>query len=250
MPSAAWMRCTACHSSPLAEWIVDSVSQSSSRWGGPARSLGSAWRVEGELDEEPAAARVAGGGGGQLLDVGEAGCGVVVVGREHQLAEGLQPLDLVGGGVAVMLETVGEGGAQLVARADGRGGESTPAVDEPAHGVDFGVADAQLVVEPAHRGGTHSLEGGQHSVPRQLVVGIVEDAQQGEEVLDVGGFEVREAAVLHVGDVAPGELELEGVGVVAGPEQHRLGPQVEAPLAPVEHRVGHRAGLGALVVGV
>ena len=38
-PSTHDSTCTAVHSCPFAEWIVDSVSQSSSRYGAPASAL-------------------------------------------------------------------------------------------------------------------------------------------------------------------------------------------------------------------
>jgi len=63
----------------------------------------------------------------------------------------------------------------------------------------------------------------------------------------VGGVDEPEAAVLHVRDVAPGEVQLEQVGVVGGPEEHRLLVEGHAFVAVGEHRVAHRLGLRFLV---
>ena len=46
IPSAAWITCTTSHSRPLAEWIVDSTSQSSSSSGGPVAESSSGGQVD------------------------------------------------------------------------------------------------------------------------------------------------------------------------------------------------------------
>ena len=84
-------------------------------------------------------------------------------------------------------------------------------------------------------------------MPGQFVPWVVEDPQQRQQVLDVGGFEELQAAELHERDVAPGQLELEAVGVVTGAEQHRLVPQRYPGLAVRQHAVAHEVGLRGLV---
>ena len=80
LPSDAWMTWTTCHSPPLAEWMVDSTRKSSSRCGGPARSLVLARRVEGELGQERGCgSRYAAARPTQLLEVGDAGAAARVV---------------------------------------------------------------------------------------------------------------------------------------------------------------------------
>ena len=69
---------------------------------------------------------------------------------------------------------------------------------------------------------TDALDQLQHAEPGQLVARVVEDAQQRQQVADVRGLEEPQPAVLHVGDVAVVELDLEDVGVMGGAEQHRL----------------------------
>ena len=92
-----------------------------------------------------------------------------------------------------------------------------------------------------------ALEQLQPAKPGEAVGGVVGQAQEGQEVLDVRGLEVAQPAVLHVGDVATGELELEQGGVVRGAHQHRLLAQRRAPLARVEHALADLGGLGGLV---
>ncbi len=65
--------------------------------------------------------------------------------------------------------------------------------------------------------------------------GIVGPAQHRQQILDVGGLEELEAAVLHEGDLAAPELDLENVAVAGGPEQHRLPAQRHVGLAAPQH---------------
>ena len=62
-----------------------------------------------------------------------------------------------------------------------------------------------------------------------LVVRVLQHPQQGEQVLHVGGLQELQAAVLHERDVPAGELDLEQVAVVAGPEQDRLAAAARRP---------------------
>ena len=83
----------------------------------------------------------------------------------------------------------------------------------------------------------------QHPKARQPVAGILGEAQDGEQVLDVRGFQELQAAELHERDVAAGELDLERPAVMRGAEEHRLRLQRGARLPRRQH-------LGADVVGL
>ena len=96
-----------------------------------------------------------------------------------------------------------------------------------------GGADAGGELEGAKRG--------------DAVLRVVGPAQDGEEVLHVRGLEELEPAVLHVGDVAPDELELQRVGVVRAAEEHRLALEEHAALARFEHALDHVFALRRVV---
>ncbi len=63
----------------------------------------------------------------------------------------------------------------------------------------------------------------------------------------MGRFEELQPAVLHVGHVAPAQVQLQQVGVVRRPEQHRLVVEGDAVVAVGQHRVAHGGRLGLLV---
>ena len=107
----------------------------------------------------------------------------------------------------------------------GRGRQVDGGLDDTI--TELGDRDTALPhPDGVHQGACSSradaLEPLEDAEPGELVVGVVQQPQQRHEVLDVGGLKELQAAVLHVGDVAPGELELEEVGVVRRAEQHRL----------------------------
>jgi hypothetical protein len=60
------------------------------------------------------------------------------------------------------------------------------------------------------------------------VFGILCQAQEGQGVFDVGGFQEFQAAVFDEGDVAARELDFEGVGMVGGSEEDSLFFEVDA----------------------
>ena len=131
MPSAAWITCTTSHSRPLAEWIVDSTSQSSSSSGGPARSPVRRRRVERELGEEAPPRLVAGGERGQLVEVAQPGGRGVVAPGEHRREERAQPFDLAGGGEHRLVGAPAQRGAQLLDALERRPGHVDRLVEEP-----------------------------------------------------------------------------------------------------------------------
>jgi hypothetical protein len=94
---------------------------------------------------------------------------------------------------------------------------------QPAEGLRRrGRADARQQLQAAERG--------------DAVARVVGPAQHGQQVLDVRRLEELQPAVLHERDVAPHQLELQPVAVVAGAEQHRLVAQQLAGLARGEDR--------------
>ena len=81
--------------------------------------------------------------------------------------------------------------------------------------------------------------------PGQLVAGVVGQAEQADQILHVGGLEEPQPAVLHVGDAAARELELEQVAVVRGPDQHRLLPQLRCRPPVGQDPFAHRGDLAS-----
>ena len=79
------------------------------------------------------------------------------------------------------------------------------------------------------------------------VARILDEAQQRQHVLDVGGVEEFQAAELHEGNVAPGQLDLQRAAVAGGAEQHRLLLQQRAALAVFQHALDDVARLVGLV---
>ena len=80
------------------------------------------------------------------------------------------------------------------------------------------------------------------------VARVLGPAQQREHVLDVGGLEEPEPAVLHEGNIAPGQLQLQARAVRRGAEQHRLLLELEPFLAARQHAVDHEVRLRRLVL--
>ncbi len=80
------------------------------------------------------------------------------------------------------------------------------------------------------------------------VARVLRPAQEREHVFDVGGLEEPEPAVLHEGDVAPGQLQFQACAVRRGAEQHRLLLELQPFLAARQHAVDHEVGLRRLVL--
>ena len=79
------------------------------------------------------------------------------------------------------------------------------------------------------------------------VARVLDETQQREQILDVRGVEELQAAELHEGDVAPGQLDFERGAVVRRPEEHRLLLQACADLPVFQHALDDVAGLVGLV---
>ena len=246
----AWMTWTTSHSPPLAEWTVDSVSQSSSSDGGPGELGRGRRRVEHQIREQARSRRVAGGGRLDLLEIGEPGLGVVVAAPHDGVEELPQPRHLRSGGRGRRRAT------RPRRRAAGRRPRPrrrAPPVPPPG-AAPAGWARRRRrrphteLIGQARRGDRpDAVEEAPRPPPGQLVPRVVEHPQQRQQVLHVGGLEEPQAAVLHVRDVAAGQFQLEQVGVPGGAEQHGLAPQIDPLVAVGEHPVGHRGRLVGLV---
>ena len=124
---------------------------------------------------------------------------------------------------------------------------SPPASARP--GVAAAPGAAQRVQDPPGARRADPVEQLQHAKPGQLVGRVVHQAQQREQVLDVGGVEIAQPPVLDERDPPAGQLELQQGRVVAGAEQDRLGAQLDPLLARGQHPLAHLPRLLALVVG-
>ena len=59
------------------------------------------------------------------------------------------------------------------------------AINEAGHRIVGLVVDAQLGRETANGGGPDPFHGGENSVPRELVGGVIEDPQKRQQILDM-----------------------------------------------------------------
>jgi len=120
-------------------------------------------------------------------------------------------------------------------------GERSPSVGEAdrrpkiSQGVPRVTARIEVAKQLLGGGGAHPWQQLQRAKRRKAVFRIVCPAQNSQHVFHVSGFEELETAVLHVGNVPPGELELQHIAMVRAPEQDRLPLQRHALLTVVEH---------------
>ena len=110
-----------------------------------------------------------------------------------------------------------------------------------------GLIDTERDDRPARLHRTDAFDQLQQPEPRELVAGVVGEAEQADQILDVRGFEEPQPAVLHVGDAPARQLELEQIAVVRGAHEHRLLAQRDALLAMGEDLLAHRVDLRVLV---
>jgi hypothetical protein len=95
--------------------------------------------------------------------------------------------------------------------------------------------------------------GGRHSAqtvklpPAARVIGQPEKSHQ---ILDVGGFDELQTAVLVKRDVRPGQLSFQEDAVMRGPKQDGLPPQIDARLAVFENLADDVLGLIGVVFAV
>jgi hypothetical protein len=95
--------------------------------------------------------------------------------------------------------------------------------------------------------GADAAEELQEPEPAHRVAGVGSNADQGEEVFDLGCFQVADAAVLDERDAPAAEFELEQVGVVGGTHQHGLIAQPDGAFVVGKHSLGDQAGFLCLI---
>ena len=147
-------------------------------------------------------------------------------------------------------QAVAERRAELLHAAHGRLRHADRLLQEPEQRRRLVVVrppDAELVHQPARRGGTDPFRQLQHAEPAHLVERVLQHAEQRERVLHVRGLQELQPAVLHERDVAPRQLHLEQVRVVRRAEQHGLLLQRDALLAMLQHAPAHEVALLGLV---
>jgi hypothetical protein len=84
---------------------------------------------------------------------------------------------------------------------------------------------------------------------RYGVPGVLEPAQDTQQVLNVGDFQELQTAVFDERDAPAGEFDLKLIAVVAGTEQRRLPLQVDARLAMLQDTLDDIVDLSRLIRG-
>src|ERR1700737_2327485 len=168
---------------------------------GPGQIGARAGRVEHQLGDELAYVARTASRGRQLVEVRDAG-GCVAVAQPNQRGENLaQALHAHADARAVLRgarERLDQGRAML------------------ACGLGYMGGGAQGVEHAPRAHWTDTIRELQHAKPADLIRGVARESQQRNQVLDVRGVEVAQAAVLDEGDPAARELELEQRRVVPG----------------------------------
>src|SRR6266511_358687 len=205
--------------------------------------------IEGQLGQQPRAARESPGQALELLEIAEPGVRALVPPGEHGLQEPPEAFDLGRSG-GVVPGAVGQRLSERLDLADGGG--PVLALEESRErgsaGVRRGVAaEAQSGHLPTGRDRPHALGQLQDPEPAHLVERVLQDAEQREDVLHVRGLHELQAAVLDERDVPAGQLDLQEVAVVAGAEQHGLAAEWHAPFAMLQDPAAHLVALLGLV---
>src|SRR5208337_535553 len=102
---------------------------------------------------------------------------------------------------------------------------------------------SQLGIEFGAGLAAHSRHQQQQPVPTQGILGVGQDPQIGQDVLDVGAFHELEAADLDEVKANPGQFDLQVEGMITGPHQHRYLFQGEALSLQLLYLGNHQAGL-------
>ena len=251
MPSAAWITCTTSHSSPFArvDRRQDEVVLVEQRRAGEI--AGGRRRIEGELAQEPAAgprsrSPAARAGRGRRSRAAGASYRFAKSGSRNARSRSTCPA-----GVSIA-SSAHPASALRSSRtpASGRLGDLERLVEERDE------RRTLLVVDPAHAEPVHQAARGRrsHAVgqlqdtePADLVVRVLEHAEQRERVLHVRGLHELQTAVLHERDVAAGEFDFEQIAVMPGAEEHRLFLQGHAFLPMRQHGAADRVTLLGLV---
>ena len=104
-----------------------------------------------------------------------------------------------------------------------------------------------VIEHPLRRGGPDARQQMQDAEAGDAVARILDEPQQRQHVLDVGGVEKFQPAEFDEGNVAAGQLDLERPAMRGGAKQHRLMLEQRAFLAIVKHLLDDVAGLIGLV---
>jgi hypothetical protein len=107
------------------------------------------------------------------------------------------------------------------------------------------VARAHVVDHAPGRLRAHAGEELDGAETGDAVARVLGPAQQRQHVLDVGGLEELEPAVLHERDIAPRQLQLQARAVRRGAKQHRLLLEPQPFLAARQHAVDDEAACAA-----
>ena len=92
-----------------------------------------------------------------------------------------------------------------------------------------------------------AIEELQQPKPAELIRGVVGEAQEGDEVLDVSGLQIAQPAVLDERDATARQLDLEKIRVVVRAKENGLVAQFHAFLAGSHDPLTDQDGLLALV---
>ena len=120
-------------------------------------------------------------------------------------------------------------------------------------GVPDGLVEGELLLRRHHRelldGGVADAPGGDIDDPpqAQVVQGVIQDAQVGEDVLHLRPVKELGAAHDAVGDAVALHGVFQGVGLGVGAVEHGVVPELPAPVDPHQDVPGHEVGLVPLV---
>ncbi len=203
MPSARWMTCTTSHSPPLAEWMVDRVSQSSSSCGRPGQVAGRLGGSRVRSVSRTARVGVAARRRLQLRRGRRGGRRRCRSGADDGVEERPEPLDLRRrrGPSAAQSPSAARSSSTRPRRAAGTRAPPPAAEQRAPRAVGRGP-DAERLREARRRGRPDAVEQVRAPGPRQLVPRVLEQPQQRQQVLHVGRLEEPQPAVLHERDVA------------------------------------------------
>ena len=246
-PSTAQIRNTAFHSFPFALCTVLRTSESDSDSLPPARSCVLEGGSSASAARNAVARRIARGDRSELIEIGQASFGSIVLLLEHGVVDRADRRDVARDARTALLAlrratprscrrsvasdrwaSRARGGAMRCVKASGSQARSCMDVHERARG---------RVADPRHQ---H-----EDAIPAHLVARIVGHPQEREDVLHVRRLEELEPAPLLERDLAVGQLDLEIGRHVAGPEQHRHLAERHAPLVQLRARGRRRSASAA-----
>ena len=194
---------------------------------------------------------IAGGDRPQLIEVGEARFGAIVLLLEHGVVDRADGRDVARDARAALLALRDARDAAQLSQERGERSVGLPRArrrDEVREGVRIPRALLHGGHQRARRGVADPRHQHEDAVPAHLVPRIVGHPQEREDVLHVRRLEELQPAPLLERDLAVGELDLEIGRHVAGAEQHRHLAERHAALVQLQHAVDDEAGLLRLVL--